>query len=127
MLMSDSNFPHDENPEHVAARKKCTVFYPNNFQLTIDIDSEESYEIFQKRFGELKRLYPDATFETQELPSSSGPPNRHIIVTTSLYLDTRTQILLQFALGSDRVRETMNLWRNLGGIEKPIRLFRPME
>jgi len=113
-----------EDVEQIAEDRGCTVFYPTDMQLTLDIDSIDAYNIFLGRF---KEFYISEGGEVvyEELLSGSGGNHKHVIITTRNHYNHIEQIALQFALGSDKIRETLNLWRHYSGIEKPIRLFRP--
>lgn len=115
------------HPEDVASKLNCEVFYPNENQLTLDIDNDKSWNNFCVRYSELVKIFPKETFVHQELASKSGLPHRHVIITSSKTFTNFEKAAFQFALSSDPIRETLNLWRTLSGVENPIRLFRPKE
>lgn len=116
--------------ENAAAAINCHVVRPEPNQLQLDIDSEEAYEIYQKRifeYGTHSKLSLDVECHT----SKGGFPNKHITITVN-DLDGNPHIFgewerlaLQFALGSDPIRETLNSWRLLTGNDNPSRLFEP--
>lgn len=116
----------DQRVEEIAEEKGCTVFYPSDNQLTIDIDSDEQYLRFQRRATELNNL-TGYKIEISEMPSKSGLPHRHMLLTCSKDFTEVERIALQFCLCSDPVRETMNMWRHICGIQKPTRFFQPKQ
>lgn len=120
----------DVSAEEEAKRFNCSIVIPEPNQLQIDIDSEEAYSVFQKRIFEYK-YYSQLSITIETHPSKSGLPKKHITVTVN---DSKSnphvfseweRIALQFALGSDPIRETLNAWRLLRGAENPSRLFEP--
>ncbi len=116
----------DKKAEEIAEERNCTVFYPEANQLTIDIDDEDQYQNFLKRYSEFV-AFTESTYEMKELPSKSGLPHRHIVINSSREYSEIEKVAIQFALASDPVRETLNLWRFFRGVEKPSRFFQPKE
>lgn len=109
-----------EDAERLGA--KCVLPMAN--QLQIDIDSEESFEHFNKvynTFGNYSYDFANATIEVKE--SKSGLPHRHITITLPLGLDVMTRIAFQFALGSDPTRERLGIQRVLMGFTNPLAFF----
>ena len=119
--------------EAAAEEINCHIVRPEPNQIQLDIDSEEAYEIYQKRIFEYG-LHSKLSLEVEEHTSKSGFPNKHITITVHEYDGTTPHIFeewerlaLQFALGSDPIRETLNSWRLLTGNSNPSRLFEPNE
>mgnify|MGYP000533654303 CR=1 FL=1 len=115
----EDNYNFDESAEKVANERDQIVVYPKDNQLQIDIDNNEDFEVFENNMGAL-----DLDCHIAIKPSKSGLPNRHITLT----FDDRTfseyeRIALQFALGSDPMRECLNIMRLEHGVEQPTRLF----
>ena len=118
--------------EEAAEKVDCVVEYPGPNQLQLDLDSEESYQLFQKRLVEFEQ-HSMFGVEITIRPSKSGLPHRHVLLTLTdkdgkpVVLDEWQRIALQAVLGSDLIRETLNAWRLLRGEPSPSRLFRPKE
>lgn len=121
------SYDFDESAEDVAKKRGQIVVFPNEDQLQIDIDSEEQYEMFQRRFqafGIGSGISDDRGYIMDEKPSKSGLPSRHITITCPGRKFTEGErIAYQAALGSDPVREFLNAMRLYHGNEKPSRLF----
>ena len=116
--------------ESAAKAINCHVVRPEPNQLQLDIDNDEAYEIYKKRIYEYS-IHSGLIFDTEIHTSKSGFPNRHITLTvyhhdhTPYNFKEWERLALQFALGSDPVRETLNSWRLLTGNKNPSRLFEP--
>lgn len=121
----------DERAEVVAEGHNCVVLLPEDeYTLQLDIDSNDDYilltdqlrrmEVYGGTYTRLPLFRIVAT-----LPSRNG--NRHVILRSSKKLSIEERCLWQALLGSDRVREMLNLLRYDKGVENPIRLFRPKE
>ena len=108
----------------------CDVVKPDIDQLQLDLDTEEAYEWFRIRLLEFQQ-HSNFGVHVEEHFSKSGTPHRHITLTLTdeygnpVELDEWQRITLQFALGSDAIRETLNAWRLLRGEPNPTRLFEP--
>lgn len=108
----------------------CDVVKPDVNQLQLDLDTEEAYEWYKVRVMEFQQ-HSNFGVHVEEHFSKSGPPKRHITLTLTdeygnpIELDEWQRITLQFALGSDPIRETLNTWRLLRGEPNPTRLFEP--
>lgn len=124
--------------EEAAEEVGCYVITPGDNQLFLDIDSEEVLTSFHRRWKEVSGMQHYGSEIGKEstvkiTPSKSGLPNRHIVVTLfdnygERYKITESQrIMLQFALGSDPVRETLSVYRWLCRVENPTRFFEPNE
>ena len=119
--------------EAAAEKVNCRVVIPAPNQLQIDIDSEEAYRLFFVRLMEFER-HSGYSIYKEERPSKAGLPHRHVTLTV-YEVDGRTphifndyeRIALQAVLGSDLVRETLNMWRLLRGEKNPSRLFEPKD
>lgn len=118
-------YDFNANAEAEAAKRGCKVVYPLNNQVQLDIDSDKAYEAFQKRLSDLEHCCPDLEIEIKENPSMSGLPHRHIYITFPgyKYINKWKRIAIQFMLGSDHIRESLNTLRALSGVEDPTRLF----
>ena len=121
----------DANCEEFAASKGLVVVFPSTGQLQIDIDNEEQLKTFYRRLEDLR----NTTYQTYEVismkPSSSGKPfHLHITIEVQepigskpIKLTEAERICLQFTLGSDPIRETINVLRYMRGSKNPTRLF----
>lgn len=87
-------------------------------QLFIDIDSEEAYECFHHALDVMHRNGIDP-LSWDERESSSGLPNRHIVVNLPFDVDPYARIAWQAALGSDPVRELVSCLRLHKGVIFP--------
>ena len=90
------------------------------FTLQLDLDSLSTFEVFVYRrlpslisFIAIKRVY--------WTESKSG--NRHVYIELPTAMPVEERIALQASLGSDPVREFLNLMRVKAGTEHPILLF----
>jgi hypothetical protein len=125
---TDQFYSFDVVAEDAAAEQNCKVVYPKPNQIQLDIDTDDQYELFLRRFQDMyNRLNWD--YEVEEKESKSGLPHRHITITITNgpLIDERDRLLLQTMLGSDQVRESLNIFRYFCGIENPTRLFEPIE
>lgn len=118
----------DANADAIAAALGCIVVVPKSNQIQLDIDDAEAYEVFKWRMlgltEVLKRVTGDADVLIEEHASKSGLPNRHITITfCGLELTEWQRIAMQFMLGSDHRRESINSLRLLLGVPNPTRLF----
>lgn len=118
--------------EQEAERIGCVVVYPESNQLQIDLDTEEAFKQYEKRFKELyhRTVHPayQLACDPEVHPSKSGYPHRHITLT---FVDREfsewERIAMQMMLGSDPVRESLNALRLASGVKRPCRLFEPKE
>ncbi len=123
----------DEAANKVAKSRGLIVVYPKDNQIQIDIDGLLQYNEFKER---LEKLF-DAALDTdlykisniQEIPSTSGLPNRHIYITFQYKTFTpQERIWFQSVLGSDPMRELLDTKRLIGGMtDKPTRFFEKPE
>jgi hypothetical protein len=118
---------------HRAAEKiNCNCVSPNKNQLQLDLDSDEQYKLFKKRYREYIIIAGHLTdYEVQGYcvrPSKSGLPHRHITITvTGHEFDRWERVCLQFMLGSDFIRESLNTLRLVSGHPNPSILFEKKE
>jgi hypothetical protein len=119
--------------EEAAKKIGCKVVKPEPHQLQLDIDSEDAYDVYKKRIMEFER-HSNYIIRVEEHPSKSGLPKRHITLDvyekdgqTPHIFDEYERIALHVALGSDVIRETLNVWRLIRGCENPSRLFEPLD
>lgn len=114
--------------EQEAEKVDCVVVYPEPNQLQLDLDSDEAFQLYEKR---LKDLYWRTSHPAYQLvcdpvvrPSKSGYPHRHVTLTFANHTFTEWErIGMQMMLGSDPVRESLNALRLASGVQKPCRLF----
>ena len=131
-----ASYDFNASAEIEAANRGLRIVYPEDNQLQLDIDSQEAYEVFQTLFRELGL---DSIYEVTktESASASGLPHRHITITLQEYsahgslvpysMTEGERIAFQLALGSDPVREFLNLKRLIYGTKRPTRLFETKE
>jgi len=118
--------------EKAAAAVGCHVVNPEPHQLQIDIDSEEAFYYFNVRLVEFEK-HSNYGVTIKTTPSKSGLPRRHVVL--DVYerngdphvFDEYERIAIQAALGSDIIRETLNVWRHLAGHKHPTRFFEKNE
>jgi hypothetical protein len=114
---------------HRAAEKiGCDCVSPNESQLQLDLDNDQQYKLFQKRYREYKIIAQHLANYTvtgyKIKPSKSGLPHRHITITVVGHeFDRWERVCLQFMLGSDFVRESLNTLRLISGHPNPSVLF----
>jgi hypothetical protein len=110
--------------EWCAEKLGCKVVYPLSTQLQLDMDTEEQFLEYERRLGELLGWCEVDTPKFISItPSKSGLPHRHITITFNREFTDAERIGLQVFLGSDLVREKMNILRLHNGIARPCRLF----
>lgn len=119
----------DRDPKKVAEEFNCKVILPKSDQLQIDIDCEQQYNFFRGRLADLEDMDILHVKETEETPSKSGLPKRHITLTCDRNFSESERIAIQFALGSDIIRETLNTLRLLASDNKDSGccFFEPIE
>lgn len=110
-----------------AEKKGCTVEIATDYQLLIDIDSEEAFAFFEQQLAVLESLGTVPILYHTVRPSKSGLPKRHVTVFLDEPLEMELRILLQAVLGSDRKRELLAFTGFLRGQENPVVFFRPKE
>ena len=129
VMLSPELYDFDRDADEIAEEKGCYVVFPKQNQIQLDIDTKEQSEMFTKRLAD----FSNTTFLTFEvvskIKSSSGKPH-HWHITIDVFendeprkLSETERICLQFSLGSDPVRETMNVMRMFRGVKNPTRLF----
>lgn len=138
---SMQGYDFDASADLAAQECNCIVVYPESNQLQIDIDSRDELKNFNRRFEEFSKLWGSQGIGLKKKISKSKSGSGHYHIYISLYTNdldeamvftekplviTETErILYQFALGSDRVRETLNTMRLISGVKAPTRLFEP--
>lgn len=93
------------------------IVYPKDDELFIDLDSESAYGNFQERFQYVKVVsdeWGSASYKTT--PSKSGLPKRHVVIRVpgKVFSDYE-RLALQFAFGSDFIREALSAFRGACG------------
>jgi len=130
----ESGYIFSQVAEEEAANRGQIVKYPARNELFIDIDNTFQLEMFNRRFNDLSAI-PNELFDdakVTETPSRSGFPHLHIIVSLiknkrRIKLTDWQRVALQFALGSDPVKETLTVYRILAEVENPSILFEKPE
>jgi len=122
-----------ENAERVAKERGLIVVAPKPDELFIDLDCDEDFQEFRKRLADFNSQKLGFVLRIERLtPSASGPPHYHAVVKISdadflepeqVILTDERRILLQFLLGSDRVREILSVYRMLRQDDRPPTLF----
>lgn len=110
-----------DRPEYIRNQKArgFEIVVPGKDELQIDIDSEEEYQKFWKRFECLQYNGVDAEI-IYDQPSKSGKNGRrHIVIKMPIEMDPVKRIAFQAALGSDWVRELLSLLRFENGDVDP--------
>jgi len=124
-------YDFDESCETAAKNLGMQVVTPAKNELFIDIDSDEAYRNCKRRIRDFRAMY---NLSVKDHPSKSGLPHRHVYISlfdkldnSPVELNSVLRICLQFAFGSDNIRETLSLYRHLSGIKDPTRFFEPKE
>lgn len=100
------------------------IVKPLENQLLLDLDTSERQQDFFDNFERLSYEYPGATRETYK---SKTPGHLHAIVNLPFNLNNNFErIAWQAILGSDPIREMMNLKRVYEEVPDPIVLFKPL-
>lgn len=113
-----------EQIEGVAHEDGLICFFPNNYELTLDIDKPfQTYtpdaEV-QRVIDVLKKNHIDIT---SRVVTRSVSGNMHVWLRLSRPMDAASRIALQALMGSDPVREALSLLRLQAMSEAPIALF----
>ena len=103
-----------------AAERGCSVSYPKEAQLQLDIDSEEQLVAVEKRIEE---LYDIVQVHTVTKTESRTKGHYHIVLTCYKPFTASERILAQMMFKSDTVREYMSGLRYFTGIKEPSALF----
>lgn len=116
-------YDFDECAQDVAVERGQKVMYRKSNELFFDLDSEEEFQEWRKRLGVF--FLDSIGVSIYWYPSASGGYHYHGIVR---FLDGREisdaeAIALQSVLGSDPMREFLNMQRLFHGTKQPIRLF----
>lgn len=120
-------YDFDQRAEEIAAERGQVVVFPKDNQLFIDIDTDEDYAFFKRALAILgAHLGP---VMMNEWPSKDGLPHRHISLTmcTGRTFTEVERLMIQGALGDDKMRTLLNVRRHLYGVEKASRLFETPE
>ena len=95
------------------------IALPSEFELQIDIDSEQHFQAFRDSIGVILRNWDTSGIDIEIHPSKSGLPRRHITITLPFRVTPWQRIALQAALGSDPVRELLSATRLMRGEPHP--------
>lgn len=120
VLTENDLYDLEEYRETAAEKAGCSIVYPKNNELQIDIDTHDDYARFE---AAIENMPGGLVFSVVEKSSRSGIPHKHITVTLSKNFSDLEKIALQFMLGSDYIRESLSVSRVLHGIEKPTCFF----
>lgn len=112
----------DERDRKAAELGQVLVF-PADDELQIDIDSEHAYDVYKAMLPIVTRHF--RVRDIQEKPSKSGLPKRHITIKMSDPVTPYERLILQLALGSDRVRDVLGLARLRLSQDQPTCFFEP--
>lgn len=114
-----------EDIEKVAASRGLIAFYPLDHELTIDLD--EVYSEFESYDGitasVLNSMQSNGYSVLSTLRTVSKSGKQHIYYRLNRDLDRMERIILQAALGSDRVREFLGMMRCQLGSEVDTVMF----
>lgn len=94
----------------------CTISYPRDDELFIDIDDSDQYTTFLSAIRTVQR-YHEVVYDVT--PSKGGLPRRHIRVTMPFSLTVESRIAWQAVLGSDPMRELISIIRASKDIPNP--------
>jgi hypothetical protein len=116
-MMYDSRQNNFEKLAEYANANGLEIVIPGPKELFIDLDSEQSYELFKNQLEVLQQFF-EAGIARDE-PSRSGLPHRHIVVTVAVPKNEGTngvpsemeKMALQTMLGSDRRCEILRYMR----------------
>lgn len=110
-----------------AAERGLKVRYPEPYELFVDIDNDEDYEVFQENYEILRtftQLHDMALASKTEAASKSGLPNRHIVVNLGRPVHSPLErLMLQAFLGSDRKHELLSYMALVNGHSAPTLFF----
>lgn len=99
---------------------KSSFFPAKARELQLDIDSAEALANFRDRLSLLEQI---AEVDSWTISESSTANHWHVRVFLKRKMSTLARIALQAALGSDPIREMINVGRVLRGAPFPIVLF----
>lgn len=117
----------DEDCRKIAEERGCEVVFADDYTLQLDLDTDEAYDHFVFAF---ERLEEEEVLQSvagwQEWRSRSGK-GRHVQIALADPMPLEQRIMVQALLGSDPMRETLNLIRGRKGVAEPVRLFKPLK
>lgn len=119
--LEDADYDFDVAAEDVAKSRNQIVVYPKPNQLQLDLDTEDAFSEFQRRFGTMDFSDTPPTVDIKE--SASGEGHRHVTLTFNKIFEEWERLAIQAALGDDPIRVFLNVKRKIHGIENPSRLF----
>lgn len=127
---AEDEYNFAESAEKVATGRGLVVVLPEPNQLQIDLDDQAAYDVFCDRLDQFDICNGVAGVQIVVKESASGFPHRYVVLTFGLRgfsgfreFSEPERIALQFALGSDPVRERLNVMRLWFGVDNPTRLF----
>ncbi len=117
------------DPKKLAAQRKQLVEFALPHELLIDLDSEESLQLFLRRIAESTNGRFIVASEGWSVTEACVRPSKteghyHAKVNVDVPIaDDYQKIIMQMFYGSDPIRETMNLKRVIGCVKDWNRLF----
>lgn len=99
--------PNSERAVKDAADFGLFVVFPEDNQLQLDIDNDESFALYESVRDIIHHHYGILGEEIHS--SRSGGQKRHITVTLGIKISNMERIALQASLGSDRKRELLSI------------------
>ena len=106
----------------LAEKNNWSVVFPSEHALQIDIDSADAYETFKRHKDILDKTL--GIEDCSEWPSKSGLSwRKHITIRLKQPISAERRILLQAAMGSDRMREILSFARLINGDPNPTLFF----
>lgn len=120
-MIAQDEYDFDKDCEEIAKERGLMVVFPEANQLQIDIDSEEQFSEFERRWWAFKTQW---NVSREDKVSASGLPNRHVYLTfRDRVFSEEERIMWQAALNDDPLRVFLNAMRLAYGVKNPSRLF----
>ena len=105
----------------IAEEFGCSVVFPEDNEVQLDIDTQEQRDFVYERIRELKEWEKIIVSQTE---SKKGHPHYHICIKFPNHKFTPMErIGIQAVMGSDCVREWLNTLRYINGDSQPSCLF----
>ena len=112
----------NDDPQIEANRRGVRAVYPGPRELFMDIDSNAASLSMAEMLGVLSSNGIKVTI-TDDHPSKSGLPKRHVTLTMGRDVSPIERIALQACLGSDPKRELLSLLRIWINADRPATCF----
>jgi hypothetical protein len=111
--------------ESVAKERGLVVYYRNQNEILLDLDSEQMLQEAMSRFRVM--FDQERGWYSYCYPSASGAPHYHCIIRGPHPFSDAAACAFQSVLGSDPMREFLTMQRIMRKVDNPIRLFEPAE